>query len=207
MVRDTKTTDFFTEPPPTVYFSYPQHRYPTGSALIVSTIADPDGSVPHLYRWLREFEPHLAIVNVVPYKDVVLGFLYTHRMNAEMFSLLAVLGLLLSAVGIFSVVNLAVSRRTREIGIRMAIGAERGDIGRLILGRSLVSVGLGLVVGLAFSFALTELVRSLLFGVEPTDPATLVGGAGVIVAAALAAAYIPARRATRIEPVTSLRHE
>jgi putative ABC transport system permease protein len=207
MVRDTKTTDFFTEPPPTVYFSYPQHRYPTGSALIVSTIADPGGSVPHLYRWLRDFEPHLAIVNVVPYKDVVRGFLYTHRMNAEMFSLLAVLGLMLSAVGIFSVVSLAVSRRTREIGIRMAIGAERGDIGRLIVGRALVSVGLGLVVGLAVSFALTELVRSLLFGVEPTDPATLAGGAGVIVAAALAAAYFPARRATRIEPVTALRHE
>jgi ABC-type antimicrobial peptide transport system permease subunit len=89
----------------------------------------------------------------------------------------------------------------------MAIGAERGDIGRLIIGRSLVSVGLGLVVGLAVSFALTELVRSLLFGVEPTDPATLAGGAGVIVAAALAAAYIPARRATQIEPVTALRHE
>ena len=207
VVRDTKTQDFFAEPPPTVYFSYPQHPYPTGSALIVSTIADPGGSVPHLYRWLRDFEPHLAIVNVVPYTEVVRGFLYTHRMNAEMFSVLAFLGLMLSAVGIFSVVSLAVSRRTREIGIRMAIGAKRGDIGRLVLGRALASVAMGLVLGLGVSYALTGLVRSLLFGVEPTDPFTLASGAVVIVVAALAASYLPARRAATVEPVTALRHE
>jgi len=143
----------------------------------------------------------------VPYTDVVRGFLYTHRMNAEMFSVLAFLGLMLSAVGIFSVVSLAVSRRTREIGIRMAIGAKRSDIGRLVLGRALASVVLGLVLGLGVSYALTGLVRNLLFGVEPTDPFTLAAGAAVIVVAALAASYLPARRAATVEPVTALRHE
>jgi predicted permease len=207
VVRDTKTEDFFAEPPPTVYFSYPQHSYPTGSALLVSTSVDPAASVPHLYRWLRGFEPHLAIVNVVPYTDVVRGFLYTHRMNAEMFSLLAFLGLALSAVGIFSVVSLAVSRRTREIGIRMAVGAQRGDIGRLIIGRALTSVVLGLVLGLAVSFAITGLVRGLLYGVEPTDPLTLAAGAGIIVVAALSAAYVPARRAATVDPMKALRYE
>ena len=163
--------------------------------------------MPRLYRWLRDFEPYLAIINVVPYKDVVGGFLYTHRMNAEMFSLLAFLGLVLSAVGIFSVVSLAVSRRTREIGIRLAIGAERGDIGRLVIGRALISVGLGLALGLAGALAMSGLVRSLLYGVEPTDPLTLAGGAGVLVLATLAAAYLPARRAAAVEPTTALRHE
>jgi putative ABC transport system permease protein len=207
VVSDTKTEDFFTEPPPTVYFSYPQHDYPTGSALIVSTINDPAASVPHLYRWLREYEPHLAIVNVVPYTDVVRGFLYTYRMNAEMFSVLAFVGLMLSSVGIFSVVNLMVSRRTREIGLRMAIGAEPGDIGRLIVGRAFVSVVLGLVLGLVVSLLLTALVRSLLFGVEPTDPLTFTVGTGILVAAALLAAYLPARRAASVDPIKALRHE
>ncbi len=207
VVRDTKTQDFFAEPPPTVYFSYPQHNYPTGSALIVRAAGDPQVSVPQLYRWLRDFEPHLAIINVVTYRDVVRGFLYTHRMNAEMFSIVAFLGLALSAVGIWSVVNLSVSRRTREIAVRVAVGAERGDITRLILSRALVSVGLGLALGLTVSSALTGLVRSLLFGVEPTDPVTLAAGAGVLVLAALSAAYLPARRAATVDPTLSLRHE
>jgi putative ABC transport system permease protein len=124
-----------------------------------------------------------------------------------MFSVLAFVGLVLSAVGIFSVVSLAVSRRTREIGIRMAIGAERGDIGRMVVGRALISVALGLGVGLAVSSALTELVQSLLYGVEPTDPLALAGGTGLLLAAALAAAYLPARRAAAVDPMNALRHE
>lgn len=207
VVRDTKTQDFLAAAEPAVYFSYPQHSYPTGSALLVSTVGDPGAAVPILYRWLRDFEPHLAIVNVVPYNEVVRGFLYTHRMNAEMFSALAVLGLALAAIGIFSVVNLAVSRRTREIGIRTAVGAERADIGRMVIARAMTPVMLGLVIGLAASFAVTGLVRSLLFGVEPNDPLTLAVGACVLVLAALAAAYLPARRATAVDPVTALRHE
>ncbi len=207
VVRDTKTEDFFAEAPPTVYFSYPQHAYPTGSALVVATTTDPRTAVPHLYRWLRSYEPHLAIINVIPYLDVVQGLIYTHRMNAEMFSVLAFLGLALSAVGIFSVVNLAVSRRTREIGIRMAIGAERSDIGFMIIGRALLSVGIGLALGLGISLALTGLMQSLLYGVEPTDPLTLIAGAGVLVLAALAAAYLPARRAASVDPMTALRHD
>ena len=207
VVRDTKTEDFFAETPPTVYFSYPQHPYPTGSALMVSTIGDPQASVPRLHRWLRDFEPHLAIVNVVTYEDVVRGFLYTHRMNAEMFSLLAFLGLALSAVGIWSVVSLAVSRRTREIAVRVAVGAERGDIIRLILSRALGSVTLGLALGLVVAFALAGLMRGLLYGVEPTDPFTLAAGAGVLLLTALSAAYLPARRAATVDPKVFLRHE
>jgi predicted permease len=207
VVRDTKTQDFLSDTEPTVYFSYPQHDYPTGSALLVSTAGRPEPVLPLLYQWLRDFEPHLAIVNVVTYKDVVRGFLYTQRMNAEMFAALAFLGLALAAVGIFSVMSLSVSRRTREIGIRMSIGAQRGDIGRLMIGRALVPVALGLAVGLAASLALTELVRSLLYGVEPIDPLTLVVGTAVFVAAALSAVYLPARRAAAVDPMTAVRHE
>ncbi len=207
VVRDTKTQDFLADTEPTAYFSYPQHAYPTGSALLVSTSGGPGAAVPFLYRWLRDFEPHLAIVNVVTYNDVVRGFLYTYRMNAEMFSALAFLGLALAAVGIFSVMSLAVGRRTREIGIRMSIGAQKSDIGRLVIWRAFVPVVLGLGVGLAASLALTELVRSLLYGVQPIDPITLIGGAGVLVVAALSAVYLPARRAATVDPMTAVRHE
>jgi ABC-type antimicrobial peptide transport system permease subunit len=163
--------------------------------------------VPQLYRWLREYEPHIAIVNVLPYSEVVRGFLYTQRMNAEMFSALAFLGLVLAAVGIFSVLSLTVSRRTREIGIRMAMGARRGRIARMVVGRALGMVGLGLVVGLSASFAVSGLVRSLLRGVEPTDPLSIAAGVAVLLAAASLAAYLPALRATTVEPVTALRCE
>ncbi|MGD2152796.1 MAG: ADOP family duplicated permease [Gemmatimonadales bacterium] len=207
VVRDTKTQDFLGDTEPTAYFSYPQHAYPTGSALLVATTGDPGAAVPSLYRWLRDFEPHLAIVNVVTYNDVVRGFLYTYRMNAEMFSALAFLGLALAAAGIFSVMSLAVSRRTREIGIRMSIGARHVDIGRLMIGRAMVPVTLGLGVGLATSLALTGLVRSLLYGVEPIDPLTLAAGTTVLILAALSAVYLPARRAATVDPMTAMRHE
>ena len=207
VVRDTKTEDFFAQPPPTVYFAYPQHDYGTTSALMVSVTGDPLLSVPRLHRWLRDFEPHLAIVNIVTYRDVVRGFLYAHRMNAEMFSIVAFLGLALSVVGIWGVVSLAVGRRTREIAVRMAVGAERGDISRLVLSRALATVTLGLVLGLALSYLSAGLVRGLLLGVEPTDPSTLAAGAGVLVLSVLSAAYLPARRAATVDPTVSLRHE
>jgi len=207
VVRDTKTQYFVAEPEPTAYFSYPQHPYPTGSALMVVTRSDPAAAANQLYRWLRSFEPHLAIVNVVSYPAVVSGFLYTQRMNAEMFSVLAFLGLGLAAIGIFSVMSLAVGRRTREIGIRMSVGASRGDIAGLIIWRAMIPVAVGLTLGLAASLAVTRLVRSLLFGVEPTDVPTLAAGALILAAAALSAALLPARRAMRVDPLLALRHE
>ncbi|MEM7351592.1 MAG: ADOP family duplicated permease [Acidobacteriota bacterium] len=207
VARDTKTEDFFAPPPPTVYFAYPQHDYGTTSALMVSVAGDPSLAVPRLHRWLRDFEPHLAIINVVTYQEIVRGFLYTHRMNAEMFSIVALLGLVLSAVGIWSVMSLAVNGRMREIAVRMAVGAERGDIYRLVLAQALASAALGLALGLALAYLQAGLVRSLLFGVEPTDPLTLAVGVGVLVVSTLGAAYLPARRAAAVDPTVSLRQE
>lgn len=205
VVRDTKTQDYFSEPEATVYFSYPQHPYPTGSALLVAVSGDASGAVPRLTTWLRDFEPHLAIVNVIPYTEVVRGFLYTQRMNAELFSALALLALGLAVIGIFAVVSLAVGRRTREIGIRIAVGAGRGTISRWVVRRALVPVLVGVGAGLVASLAMTGLVRGLLFGIEPIDPATYASGAVALVIATLAAAYIPARRAAALDPVASLR--
>ena len=135
------------------------------------------------------------------------GLLYTQRMNAELFSALAFLGLLMATVGLFSVMSLAASRRTREIAIRMAVGAKRRDIGRLMLSQAMTPVVAGIALGLGASFALTGMVASLLYGIEPGDPVTLLEGAGVLVASALLAAYLPTRRAATLDPVIALRHD
>lgn len=205
VVRDAKVQNFLDPPEPVVYFAYPQQVYPTGSALLVKTNGDPAAAVPRLQAWLRNYEPHLAIVNVLPYTDVVRGFLYVQRMNAEFFTALAVLSMTLAAVGIFSVVSLTVGRRRREIGVRMAIGARRVDIARLVIARALTPVLVGVGIGLVGAFEMARLVRSLLVGVQPTDPVSIVGGTAVFVLAALLAAYLPARRAARVDPVQALR--
>jgi ABC-type antimicrobial peptide transport system permease subunit len=173
----------------------------------VRTTIAPAAAVRPLQAWLRRYEPHLAIVNVLPYTEVVRGFLYVQRMNAELFATLAFLGLSLATVGIFGVVSLAVTRRRREIGIRMAIGARRADIRRLVVARAMTPVMVGVGAGLAGALAVTGLVRSLLVGVEPIDPVSLVGGTAMPILAALLAAYVPARRATLVDPVHALRSE
>ncbi len=211
VARSMRGSDFFAEPDPLVYVSYPQsypqHRYNPGNTLAIATVVDPEAALPLIERLLRDFDPDLAIYNVLPYRDIVRGALYSQRMNAELFSVVALLGLALAAAGIFSVMNLAVTRRTREIGIRMAIGAHRTDIARLVIGKALTPVALGLTGGLLATLAMTRLVRSLLHGVQATDPLSFTAATGVLVAAALLAAYLPARRAAAVDPLTSLRSE
>jgi putative ABC transport system permease protein len=115
--------------------------------------------------------------------------------------------LLLAGVGIYGVVSYSVSQRRREMGIRIAIGAERGDVLRLVLGQGARAATLGIALGMAAALALTRLMASLLFGVSAADPLTFLAVALVLTLAALAASYIPARRAMRVDPMVVLRHE
>ena len=207
MVTDAKHQDLIAEVAPTIYFSYPQHQYPSGSALVISTRIDPEAAVPRLYQWLREFEPYVAIVNVLPYTEVVRGLRYSQRMNAELFSSLAVLGLVIAAAGLFAVVSLAASRRIHEVGIRMSLGAQRAEIGRLMLFRAMTPVAAGIAIGLIGSTAVTRLLRGLLYGVEPNDPATILIGASLLASVALIAAILPARRAAAADPMDALRSQ
>ncbi|MDH5761009.1 MAG: FtsX-like permease family protein, partial [Gemmatimonadota bacterium] len=158
-------------------------------------------------RWLRNYEGHIAIVNILPYTEVMKGFTYTQRMNAEMFSALALLGLVLAAMGIFGVTALTVARKTREMGIRMALGAEKGHVAGLIMRPVLVAVGVGLVAGHATYFLLAASVEGLLYGVEVADPWNLVITTGVLAAAAVAATAVPALRVTSMDPMSALRVE
>ena len=205
VVSDARVQDFLADPEPVAYLSNPQQNYASGAALTVATTVDPRVAAPRLRQWLRDYESHIAIVNVLPYSEVVRGFTYVQRMNAQMFSLLAILGLLLSVIGVFAVMSLTVSSRTREIGIRMAVGARPGEVGRLVVARAFAPVVWGLMGGAAASLFLSGLLRSLLFGVEPADPLSLVGAATVFVLTALVAVAVPVRRAVAVDPARSLR--
>jgi len=204
---DARAQNFLIEPEPAVYLPFAQYNYPTGSGLVLAVNGDPAAAVPLMERWLRNFEPHLAIVNVLPYTEVARGAVYSQRMNAELFSIVAALGLILSAVGIFAVVGLAVARRGREFGIRLAIGAQPAEVQRQVVREALMPVLAGLVLGLGGAMGLASLLQGLLFGVEPADPTSVLLGAVLLLFSAWLSAYFPARRAGQSDPVDALRAE
>jgi putative ABC transport system permease protein len=129
------------------------------------------------------------------------------RFNLWLFGSFAALALILAAIGIYGVMTYNVAQRTREIGIRMAMGARRSDVLRLVLTQSILPAATGVFLGLSVALALTRLMASLLFGLTATDPATFAVVALLLILVALAAAYMPARRATQVDPLVALRYE
>jgi putative ABC transport system permease protein len=129
------------------------------------------------------------------------------RFNAMLVGLFALIALLLAAAGIFGLTSYTVAQRTQEIGIRMALGAQRADVLRLIIGGAMRLLGIGIIVGFAGVFGLGHLLQSLLFGIGANDTATIVGVSAVLSLVALLACWIPARRASRVDPVIALRSE
>ena len=186
---------------PMVFLPFAQHPSPRPTLVVRAA-----GPIERRLRdLLRSEYPDLAVVSLVPFEEQRKRSLATQRMNADMSGGLALLGLLLSGFGIFSVMSYTVSQRTREIGIRMAVGAERADVGRWVLAEAMRRVGLGLLIGLAGAWAQARLLESLLVGVEARDPWILAVVPIVLSFCALLAAWMPARRATRVEPIRALR--
>ena len=153
------------------------------------------------------FRSQAAVTHVLTLEQARSDSFASPRVTASLLAIFAALALLIAAAGIGGIMALTVSQRVREIGIRIALGAQPSSILRMILGQGLLLAFLGVAIGVAGAFALKNLVASLLFGVTATDPATFAGVAFVLVAAAVLATYLPARRAAAVDPIIALRSE
>ncbi len=178
---------------------------PVGAELVVRTQLPPTVLGASVLRVLRANNPGQPATEFRPLRSFVEHSVSPRRFFVLLVGVFASLGLLLASLGIYGVIAYSVTRQTQEIGIRMALGASRWRVQRTVLGRTLLLAGSGMVVGILVSLAATRAISSLLFGTQPTDPLTYLGMGLVLLAVAVAAAALPARRASRINPMVALR--
>jgi ABC-type antimicrobial peptide transport system permease subunit len=178
-----------------------------GLGLVVRTAGDPAAITPSLRRVIRESDPTIALYDVNTMERVrELGF-WQYGLFGSMFSIFGVIALLLAAIGVYGVISYSVSQRTQEIGVRVALGARRLDVMRLVVGQGMKLAGIGLGIGLVGALGITRVVRSLLFGVSPTDPLSFGLITIFLTAVAAVASWLPARRATAVDPIVALRRD
>jgi putative ABC transport system permease protein len=185
-----------------LYYSQGWPRY-----MVIRTASDPVVLAHAAIGEVRKFDPILPVTHVMTLDNLFSDSVSPRRFSTFLLGVFAAMALLLAAMGIYGVMSYVVSLRTNEIGIRMALGAQSGDIWRLVIGRGAQLAFAGVAFGLVGAFALTKLISSLLYGVKPSDPATFFGVALLLVSVALLACYVPARRAIRVDPMVALRYE
>ncbi|HYH10507.1 MAG TPA: ABC transporter permease [Thermoanaerobaculia bacterium] len=205
VVGNVKYLDLTEEAMPMFYLASAQT--PRRSLSYVVRAENADDIAPSLRAVLRRIDRNQPIINIETLESMRSEMLAPRKFSLVLLTSLAAIALILAAIGIYSIMNYAVTQRTSEIGIRMALGAEARDIFRLVVGHAVRLVGIGLVVGVIVALTTTRLMRSLLYGVEPTDPLTLGAICLVIGSAALIASWIPARRATRVDPLVAIRYD
>jgi putative ABC transport system permease protein len=206
VVGSTKAVDVRSETPATTYWPHPQLPY---SAMTVTarTAGDPQTFAANVEREIHALDPDQPVSDVRTMDQWVARTLAQARFNSLMLATFAIVALLLAAIGIYGVVSYAVSQRTSEIGIRLAMGAETRDILTMIIANAMRLAAAGLAIGVGLALALSRTLSTLLYDVHGTDPATFAVVVGVLSGTALAASYIPARRAARIPPVDALRYQ
>lgn len=191
---------------PEIYWPYPQFPSPFNS-LIVKTLGDPLQLVAAVKSQIWAVDREQPIANVTTMSDVIAASVANRRFNLWLFGLFAACALLLAAIGIYGVISYTVAQRMHEIGVRMALGAGRRDVLKLILGQGMALTITGVVLGWLAALGLTRWLKSLLFEVSPTDSATFLAIALLLTLVALIACYLPARRATKVDPLIALRQE
>src|SRR6185295_12582602 len=188
------------------YFSFAQIPF-SGMTIIMKGLGDPNQLIAAARAQVKAVDPDQPIYNIRTMEEIRGESVAPQRLNLMLLSIFAGIAFVLAIVGIYGVMSYAVTQRTHEIGIRMAIGAQPRDVFRMILGQGMFLTIIGLVVGLLGAFGLTRLMAAMLFAVKPTDPLTFAGVALLLATVALIACYIPGRRATKVDPVNSLRYE
>jgi putative ABC transport system permease protein len=191
-------------PEPAFYLPFRQNRS-SGQYVVVRTTVDPQSIAPSVRSAVAALDPDLPISNVKTMDTMIAESVGPPRFRTLLVAVFAAVGLLLAAIGIYGVMAYAVSERTHELGVRVALGANRGDVFRLVLVEAAALAGTGVAIGIAGALATTRLMSTLLFGVTPTDASTFAAISAFLVATALFASYVPARRATRVDPMTALR--
>jgi putative ABC transport system permease protein len=189
-----------------VYFPFGSYGQKEG-IVVVRASGDPANLIPLLKEQIWTVDPDLPITRVIRLDREISDDIARPRFNTLLLSSFAALALFLAIIGVYGVTSFAASQRTREIGVRVALGAKRSDILRLMVVSGMKPIAIGIVLGLGASFALTRFLRSLLFEIEPTDPATFAIVTPVLVLVGILACYVPSRRATRVDPVEVLRQE
>ena len=205
VVADVKQIGLDEERPETVYAPHPAVPLITNLTFAVRTTTDAAALAPAVRNLMRGLDPGVPLIRMQTMDDILGRALAPTRSSMVLVAVFAAVALALALVGVFGVLSYTVSQQTAEFGIRMALGASPRDVQWHVLGRGLVPVAIGVVAGLAGALALAGLMRTLLFGVSPADPTTLGAVVLLMSATAVAAAWLPARRATRVDPVQALR--
>ena len=191
---------------PTIFVPQAQRPEPA-MAVVVRSSLRPDQLVPEIRRQVAALDRNRPLIQVRTMDQVIADSVADRRLPMLILGAFAVAALLLGAIGVYGIVGYSVAQRTQEFGIRMALGARRRDVVRMVLGQDLRLALFGLLIGLAGSLAIARLIAGLLFGITPADPGTLVATSLLILGVALLACYIPARRAARVDPMVALRYE
>jgi predicted permease len=207
VARDTKYESMRDEIPIEVFVPYTQTNWVLGMSAYVRTARNPDLMFSTIRRTVHDLDANLPVFEMKTLEKQLENSLVTERLVASLSSAFGLLATLLAAIGLYGVMAFTVGRRTREIGIRMALGAGGGDVVWLVMREVLLLVGAGVAIGLPAAWGLTRLVQTQLYGITPNDPLTIAWATLGIAFVALMAGYLPARRATRVDPMRALRWE
>jgi putative ABC transport system permease protein len=188
------------------YMPYRQGGWNT-TAIVVRTVGEPTRATATVLTALKQGDPLLPAYRVLSMDANIEQSYWQQALYGKMFGAFAAIALVLAAVGVYGVISYAVSQRTQEIGVRVALGAQRGDVMKLVVGHGALLGGLGIAIGLAGALGVTRFLRTMLFGVSPFDPVSFVGVSLMLTVIALLASYVPARRAARVDPVEALRYD
>jgi len=205
VVKDVRQNDFIAQPKMQMYFAYRQLKDLAANALIVRTSVEPMSLATSIRDAIWAVDKDQPVANVDTMDHIVSEAIARQRFSMLLLGIFAALALILAAVGIYGVMSYSVAQRIHEIGIRMALGARRTDVLKMIVNQGLKLVSIGMMLGLAAAFLLTRVLQSLLFGISATDPVTFFVISLVLLAVAILASYLPALRATKVDPIIALR--